>query len=334
MENIFIRIRNEKFTHYHAFSQSATGTLDYMGKTENPDIDGLQEIETSHYFSPSRYAYLPKALQSEIHVLFGENVNFADANLFGFLTHVGALLLAVEENDGLLVAELLHRRAKIFFAFLPLTLYIIKPIAPLALFAWVYGRFSQSEGFQKMFELGISSPTANADEILFAAASKTLAPNPEKETADEMFIRYLKTLEHGEFTIGIVGGNHHFWDSEIIDFDAYLEKAIENDLLNGTFLARKRKFQLLSELEVSLQAEPYNPYDPNAIGVSIESIRGKLSGSGGKSKAGYIRATGAAILRKAFPRKFAYEAKLARLVNPLHPGVRPSSEEIFLHVEF
>lgn len=333
MENILIQIQEKDVIHYYAFTQSATGTLDFLGKTENPEISGYQEIESSTYFSPNWYAYLPTSLQAEIHVLFKDSVNLNDANLFAYLTHIGAILLAVEQKDGLLVAELLHRRTQIFFQFLTLTLYIIKPIASLALFAWLYGRFSHSGGFQKMFQQGILSPTSDTAEILFAAAREELSPEPGKETVDEMFVRYLKQLGHGEFTIGTVGTDFHAWNSQNTVLNEFLREAIGNDFLKGENLVRERKNKFYSELKVSVQAEPYNPYDPNAIGVAMESVSGKLFGNGGKSKAGYIRATGAAILRRAFPKKFAYSASLARLGSNISEG-NSNKEGIVLRIRF
>lgn len=333
MENILIRIQDKESTRYYAFTQSATGTLDFLGKTEKPDISDYQEIESSTYFSPAWYAYLPTFLQAEIHVLFKDSVNLNDANLFAYLTHIGAVLLAIEQKDGLLVAELLHRRTQIFFQFLTLTLYIVKSIAPLALFAWLYGRFSHSNGFQKMFEQGILSPTADTAEILFAAAREELSPEHGKETVDEMFIRYLKQIGHGEFTIGTVGTDYHAWNSKNKALNAFLHEAIGKDFLRGESLVRERKNKFYSELKVSVQAEPYNPYDPNAIGVAIEDVSEKLFGNGGKSKAGYIRATGAAILRRAFPKKFAYSANIARLGTNL--SERNSNKEgIVLQIRF
>lgn len=333
MENILIRIQDKESTRYYAFTQSVTGTLDFIGKTEKPDISDYQEIESSTYFSPAWYAYLPTFLQAEIHVLFKDSVNLNDANLFAYLTHIGAVLLAVEQKDGLLVAELLHRRTQIFFQFLTLTLYIVKPVASLALFAWLYGRFSHSSGFQKMFQQGILSPTSDTAEILFAAARDELSPEPGKETVDEMFIRYLKEIGHGEFTIGTVGTDYHAWNSQNKALNAFLHEAIGKDFLRGESLVRERKNKFYSELKVSVQAEPYNPYDPNAIGVAIEDVSEKLFGNGGKSKAGYIRATGAAILRRAFPKKFAYSANIARLGTNLSEG-NSNKEGIVLRILF
>ena len=315
MENILIGIHGQGEERFYAFSQSETGTLDFSGKVENPEISEYLEIEGSQYFSPTRYEYLPLELQADIRVLYRETVCMEDANLYAYLTHIGAILLAVEQNDGFLVADLLNRRAKVFSRFLPLTLYIVRPVAPLALFAWLHGRFSNSEGFEHMYHSGLRYPKdGDTAQILFAAAYKALSPDPGKESPEEMFVRYFRTLGHGDFTIGTVGANHHAWDPDTDLLQNTLNDAIGKDILEGTSLVRHRKAQFYASIKVSVQAEPYNPYDPNAIGVSIESVRGRLIGNGGKTKAGYIRATGAEILRKAFPKKYSYAAKLARMV--------------------
>lgn len=314
MENILIGIRTQGEEHFYAFSQSATGTLDFAGKVENPELSEYLEMESSQYFSPTRFEYLPLELQADIRVLYKDTVSMDNANLFAYLTHIGAVLLAVEQNDGFLVAELLNRRAKVFCQFLPLTLYIVRPIAPLALFAWLHGRFSYTDGFEKMYRTGVKYPKEDdAAQILFAAAYEALSPTPGKETSEEMFVRYFKTLGHGDFTIGTVGANHHGWDPDSDLLQNTLNDAIGKDILEGTSLVRNKKAQFYASLKVSAQAEPYNPHDSNAIGISIESVRGRLFGNGGKIKAGYIRATGAEILRKAFPKKYSYAAKLARM---------------------
>ncbi|PBC74942.1 hypothetical protein [Fibrobacter intestinalis] len=334
MGNILIRIHTPQDALYYSFTQSVTGTLDYNGKENAPDISDYQEIESSHYFSPSWYAFLPKEFQGEIHILFQNSVDLQNADLCAFLTHVGALLLAVENKDNLLVAELLERRTEIFFKFLPLTLYIIKPVAPLALFAWLYGRFSDAEGFLKMYKENLKFPTkADAAEILFAAAFDELDPHPEKENDTEMFVRYSQKQEQGSFTIGTVGSQHHSWNSDITELDYFLKDAFVRDFENDLSRIREKKAKFISELQVSMQAEPYNPHDPNAIGVSIEDVMEKLRGNSGKSKAGYIRASGAAILRKAFPRKLAYKASLMRLGTNLYKGGF-DKEGVVLRVRF
>ena len=71
-------------------------------------------------------------------------------------------------------------------------------------------------------------------------------------------------------------------------------------------------------LTTKVQAEPYNPHDHNAICVSIDDLDAVVrKGVHSKSKAGYLRATAAAILRKARPNLFAYGSCLWRLgANP------------------
>jgi len=71
-------------------------------------------------------------------------------------------------------------------------------------------------------------------------------------------------------------------------------------------------------LTTKVQAEPYNPHDHNAISVSIDDLEASVyKGLNTKSKAGYLRATGAEILRKARPNLFAYGSCLWRLdANP------------------
>lgn len=314
MEKIYIRIRQKADSAYFAFTQSVTSTLDFEGKVEAPDVSGYESFSGSRYFSPANYAFLSPSLRADIEVLYRESFDWQSADVFAFLSHVGALLLAVEANDGLLVSELLNRRPGIFFKYLPLTLYIVKPVAPLALFAWLHGRFSSSKEFLDMYQSGAYSPrNANVTEMLFAAAAEALSPEPGKETAEEMFIRYLRAHRGSSFTIGTVGGNFHAWSGDAEVVDESLREIVGKDLLEGKFLAKEKKAEFLSQLAVSVQAEPYNPHDPNAIGVSIENIYGKLYGNGGMSKAGYLRATGAAILRRAFPKKISYKASLERV---------------------
>lgn len=330
MENIYIRIRQKTDTTYIAFTQSETGTLDFAGKVKNPDVSGYESFSGSRFFAPSNYTYLHPSLRADIEVFFGESFDLQNADMFAFLSHAGALLLAVEENDGLLVAEILNRRPGIFFKYLPLTLYIVKPVAPLALFAWLHGRFSSPEDFLDMYKSGVYSPrNATATEMLFAAAAESLSPEPGKETAEEMFVRYLRAHRGSSFTIGTVGGSFHAWSGDVEIVDESLREIVGKDLLEGKFLAKEKKAEFLSQLAVSVQAEPYNPHDPNAIGVSIENIYGKLYGNGGMSKAGYLRATGAAILRRAFPKKISYKASLVRVGEGFGGG---RGEEVVLRI--
>ncbi len=314
MEHIYIHISRENRSDTYDFTFSESGTLDFAGKVTNPNLSDCEKLESSSYFSPAKYTYLPPDLNANIDIFYKDPSPFENVNLFAYITHIGAVLLAVEEKDGLLVAELLNQRRKTFFQFLSLTIHIVKPIAPLALFAWIHGRFFNDEEFLQMYASGSHLPQSDSVAgLLLAAAEKELKPNPESETPTQMFIRYFKSHPDCNFTIGIVGSHFHDWDDDIDKFDNNLKNSFEKDFIEGINAVQRKKMQFFSTLSISVQAEPYNSHDPNAIGVSIENVSAKFFGNGGKSKAGYLRATGAFILRKSFPKKFSYKATLARL---------------------
>lgn len=317
METLYVALQNEESARYYAFTYSATGQLDYAGEAEDPNLSGYQTLDASTYFSPSRYEFISQELQGEIQVLYSESEALENPEIYSYLTHVGALLLAAETGDGLLVAELLRRRKGVFDKFLPLTLYILKSIAPLALFSTLYGTFGENPSFLEMYKANAKLPIDKNDpaSILFAAARESLNPQPEKETPEAMFIRYFQEHPNGSFTLALVGTNFHPWDADIGLLEKFIQKAMIESFArnNRQENPQQKRSEFFESLKVSAQAEPYNPHDSNAIGVSIESIRGKLYGNGGISKAGYIRATGAAILRSAFPKALSYRAKLFRV---------------------
>lgn len=312
----------------YVFSRSLTGMLDYAGAAEAHEIPqadehgvyaGFQKVEASNYFSCSWYTFLPKDLQAEISVLIPDDVNDLDTNHYSFLLHVGALLMAVEQGDPLLVAELLHRRPYVFSAFTPIVLHIVKPVAAEALFAWTYGRMNGNESFANTYQG--NSPISTGEEdvgvILFHAAKSALKPNPAAETPKAMFIRYFKERFEEKIpttlTIGLVGANNHKWVDGFKDLDNAVTDALGAGFMVDASAVGGRKQQFLESLAITMQAETYNPHDHNAIVVNIDDISAKLKGVGGKSKAGYIRAIGAAILRKALPGQLSYSARLWRV---------------------
>ena len=71
--------------------------------------------------------------------------------------------------------------------------------------------------------------------------------------------------------------------------------------------------QILINCGTNLQAEPYNQHDKNSIICFIENVQSKIDGNCSLEKAGHIRATAAAIIREAKPKKMSFEAKLVRL---------------------
>ena len=314
----YVKVETAKAATVYAFTRSETGIMDYAG-TATPSADELSQmqcVEGSAYFTPSWYTYLPKELQAEITVFIPAAIKDLDANQYSFLLHVGALLLAVQERDSLLTAELLHRRSMVFASFTPILLHILKPVAAEALFAWVYGNFSGNGNFKNIYAVDAPISTGETDTaaILFAAARDALKPVPHKESPEEMFIRYFgEGARRFDFTIGIVGTANHPWVDGVEKFEVISDAAVSFHFGDDPAAAGKKHQEIFASLKTKVQAEPYNPHDHNAISVGIDDLEAVLKGVPSKSKAGYLRATGAAILRKARPNLYCYDSSLWRI---------------------
>lgn len=321
----YIEIDQAEKTSIFAFTRSETGILDYAGdvskeyeggvcKTYN-DPKKMQRIESSLYFSPTWYTYLHKDFAANISVFIPKNIQNLDTNQYSFLVHIGAILLAIQEKDSLLVAELINRRSSVFGEFLPIMLHILKPIAAEALFAWVYGSFKGAGKFEQMYasEEPIKTGETDTAAILFAAAKDALKPNPDKETPEKMFTRFFSQGFPFEFTIGLVGANNHPWVESLDKFNQMTNDSLAHGFATDQFATGIKRQEFFEKLSAYVQVESYNPHDTNAISVSFDDPMALLNGFPGKSKAGYIRATGAAILRKARPNLFAYKASLVRI---------------------
>ena len=317
MTDVIVCAKSFSHEFYWGFSVSRTGQLDFEGKITTPkagELAKMQMIEPSGYFSPSWYTYLPETMQAKITVFVKNSMKLEDSDLFSYISHIGALLLAVETRDTLLAAELFDRRNYVFMKFYPITAYILEDIAPEMLFVWQFGRFSDDfNPYPKNSEKAYNNPVTT--EQLFKLAEKKLSGGKAKETLEEMFVRYFEKQKKIDLTIGIVGANYRNWDSGIGYLDSILADHIGEDLLNGTTKVRDTKQRIYDNLKASVQAEPYNNYDRNAIAVSLEDIESVAAGNPCMKKAGYIRATGAAILRSAFPATMSFSATLARIGN-------------------
>ena len=315
-EMFYVKIETSRDITVYGFSRSATGILDFVdgASAKDEELSQMQCADGRAHFTPSWYMFLPKDLQATINVYLPSDVKNLDVGQYSFLLHVGALLLAVDERDGLLVAELLRRRVTVFSSFLPLVLHLIKPVAAEALFAYVYGGFRGDSNFSQIYKANVPIATGETDvsAILLEAAKDALKPNPEKESPEEMFIRYFREKESFDFTIGLVGATNHPWIAGIEKYESVVKAATAFRFFDDAAVGAKSQ-EFFESLSTKVQAEPYNPHDHNAISVSIDDLGAKLKGLVSKSKAGYLRATGAAILRKARPNMFAYDSKLWRL---------------------
>ena len=299
MSNAQILIKSGNF--WFEFSKSKTGQLDYEGLWNCdvlPQVQGYQEIASSTYFSPSWYIFLQDALNNNSKVYVSPETDISDKDVFAFLTHVGPLLAAVEAKDSLLAGELYLRRRKTFEAFAPLTQYIMEPLSVEILFSLVYGRMQNID--------------AETIPLIFNVAKKKLGYDSAKESLDQAFMRYFKE-NSVTLTLETVGTSHYSWESYSEVLDNMAGNLSPEDLLGAAEKIRKAKHNFFANLEVAVQAEPYNQADKNAISVLIENIDSKITGNPGLEKAGYIRALAAAIIREAKNEKLAYNGKLVRL---------------------
>lgn len=283
------------------FSKSRTGQLDYEGLWQNdalPNVENYQEIASSTYFSPSWYIYLQDAVNNNSKVFVAPGTNISDADQFAYITHIGPLLAAVEAKDSLLAGELYLRRKKVFEAFAPLTQYIMEPLSVEILFSLAYGRMNNID--------------AESVPLIFNAAKKKLDYNSSKETLDQAFMRYFKD-NSVTLTLETVGTNHHRWESYSDVLDNMANNLSSEDLFGAAEKIRKAKHQFFDNLAASVQAEPYNPADKNAISVLLENIDSKITGNPGLEKAGFVRALAAKVIRESKPEKLSFNGKLVRL---------------------
>lgn len=301
-----------------AFSVSKTGQLDFGGEIkEDIKLEGYSELDASTYFSPARYEWLPKNLCAQIRVAIPNDQPPVSSDVFAFLTHIGAVLLAVHENDTLLAAELFNARSEQFMRFAPLVLYILKDIAPLALFAWVYGRKGDESEFRDAYysEQMFNPNNCDTGVVLYEASKEKLNPNPQNESPEDMFVRYFKSFK-GSFCIGSVGAAFHPWAKYGLGFlEARANAQNSQDIFESAKQLARAKDEIFQNINVSVQTEPHNAHDANAIAILIDDIEQLLGGLACKKHAGYLRSSGAAILRKAFNKKLSFKASLARLGN-------------------
>lgn len=282
------------------FTKSRTGQLDFAGKVdaENVNVEGFQKLSGSTYFSPSYYIFLEDELNATPEIFVAPGTDISDKDTFDFLLHVGALLGAVEAKDSLLAGELYLRRRASFEKFSKLTEFIIEPVAAEMFFALEFG--------------GWKCPEENEIPLLFNLAKRKINLDSAREDLAQAFTRYFKENETS-LTLPVVGNSHHPWDAESEILNSVPSNFTPADFLGEAEKFKKAKHDFYSNLKVSVQAEPYNPADKNAIAVMIEDIDSRLSGNGGLEKAGYIRATAAEILREAKEDKISYGGKLVRL---------------------
>lgn len=294
------------------FSKSQTGQLDFLGKIENPqniDVSDFECLNGSLYYSPARYIFLQDELNFSSQIFVSPEVDISDKDTFNFLVHIGALLEAVDAKDSVLAGNLYFYRKSSFEKFAKLTEFILEPLCVEILFSLCFGILGN----------------VNEDEIplIFNLAKKKLSYEPSKENLSQAFIRYFREKKN-TLTLPVVGKNHHEWtfDSDLLDLIP--SNFTTTDFIKDVEKFKKAKNDFYKSLKICVQAELYNPVDENAISVSIEDVDSKLAGNTCFSKAGYIRATAAEIIRSVNPKKLSYKGKLVRF----------NYDEIIIKIDF
>ncbi len=284
------------------FTKSKTGQLDYAGKIEGgaPDVSGFQTIAGSTYFSPSFYTYISDEMNMIPCVYVADGVDVSDLETYDYLVHAGALLAAVDSKDSLLAGELYLRRRKTFEKFPQLTQFILKDLCVEILFSLCYGRMQNID--------------PEDIPLVLNAAREKLDFDPSRESLDQAFMRWFKAESH-TFTLPLVGTSFYYWDPAPDVLARLCDNLSIDDLTGHAEKIRRAKHGLYASLRTTVQAEPYNPHDKNAVLVCIENIETKISGNMGLEKAGHIRALAAKVLREAKPKKLVYKSSLASIVG-------------------
>ena len=283
------------------FSKSKTGQLDYLGEIqlkEMPSTSEYNKYSSSPYFTPSWYIFLSKNINYNPVIYVSKDTDISDPDTFSYLTHIGALLLAIKAKDSLLAGELYLRRQCVFDKFALLTQYIMQDSSIKILFSLCFG---------KMIEV-----LPSKIPLIYDSAIKKMQLDVSKETLEQGFIRYLKQNELC-ISLPLVGTQFYNWDSSPDVLDRLTDNLFCENLLERATKIRTLKQEFYENLETSVQAEPYNHVDKNSILACIESIESKISGNPGLEKAGHIRALASKIIRLAKPTKLNYNGKLIRL---------------------
>lgn len=282
------------------FSKSKTGQIDFVGKVdflEPPNLKEYNKYSSSAYFSPSWYIFLSDNLNYSSTVYALKDIDISDADIFSYLTHIGAVINAIEAKDSLLAGELYLRRQYVFDKFAPLTQYIIKDFSVEILFSLCFGKLVEVSPEKIPF--------------IYDSAVKKLNLEPS-ESLEQGLIRYLKQNELC-ISLPLVGTQFYKWNPSPSVLERLTDNLFCDNLLERAEKIRYIKHNFYENLETVVQAEPYNHADKNSILTCIENIESKINGNVGLEKVGHIRALASKVIRLAKPSKLNFEGKLLRI---------------------
>lgn len=291
------------------FTKSETGVLDYKGKIkEDINLSEYQIVHPSLCFARSDYFFMQDILQAKTKVAFSKDYAMPSDDEFTFFSYIPHVLLAMEANDTLLVAELLCRKASVFEKLAPIVNYLVESKIVEIFFSEMFGTFYSS--------------TDNYGSLRFLSENfeKKINFKLKSETLEEAFIRYFKENKSNKeitFSLPIVGTDFGNWNVETRILNRLLNQLNAESFETQIESIKNVKHNFYKSLEVLAQIEPYNKADKNAIVVMIDDVAAKISGYGGKSKAGYIRRTAAEIIRLARHELITFETKILRISSEI-----------------
>ncbi len=299
--------------HVWNFIQTMEGTLVFAGKTliekkhkvqNHITIDAKDRkpqfiIEADLSFPQREYAYLPSQYISSAIIEARHCKNKPEQKTFTWLSNIAPLLLAIENKDSLLAAELFNKKSFIFMQYPKTTIKLLEDISVEGLFSWIWGRFDE-KAMQDLHSIFEGKCTKNFEhwgvaETFFTSARRRLDISQNRfESIDECMTRFLKTHPGTKLTLGIVGSNHY--------------RSIEKKL-HEIQDKKKNPVDIFSSTRTFIEAETNNAFDKNAVALYIEP----LQDSDINTVSGYVRKSGAELLRKAYPNKLRFSSRLARL---------------------
>lgn len=284
------------------------------------DLTELEQIivDSSAILNPNWYTFLHNDLNFDIK-LYATIKDRIQLDV-SYIIYASVLIAIKNTKDSLMVAEFFNRNHSVLLCAPLCTKKIIESIAVEALFGWLYGRFCDSSLFESYYynhEFSANQKKAlfsDTSVFLYKAAYSRLSPTPKTETPEQMFIRYFKAHQNTKLSIGIVGSNYANWISSGLD---YIEKTIKQSSATD-FIAHKTRIQqarnsFFEKTTAQFFAEPYNEHDNNALGLYLDDIESFVTGDSGMCLAGYLRKTGAKVLRESRPNKFVFNSKLIRI---------------------
>ena len=318
----YIKIEKDNLSTLHEF-QFTKDELEYKGKVSLlPNL--LEEekftVEINKIFNKNWYTYIENNFDMEVFLYIPKSYHREEI-LSAYLAHISILLMIIESQDSLLAAEFFSRKASILCCFPKATAKVVEPISVEGLFAWLYGRFCDDTLFMNVFynrtltkhqEIAAATDTA----CFFYYAAKNRLGNLKANSPKEMFIRYFQNHKKTVFTIGVVGQRYENWTHSGLDYIDSLFKSQEpqNFIAHKSRIEKARK-EFFEGTRAYIQAEPYNIHDENALGLYLNDIESYIADDEGMCLAGYLRKTGAEIIRSSKPKDFRLKAELVRIGN-------------------